>query len=334
MIYNRKQFVGLKVMSRYIFTQWICFFYIYCLLGWIWESIYVSIKEQKWINRGFLYGPLLPIYGCGAIAILFATLPVRQHLTLVFLFGMLAATILEYFTGMAMESLFKVRYWDYSNQKYNLNGYICLKCSIVWGLFSVILITLLHNPIESFVLEIKESFLTAILYPLIIITTIDIVLSFKNAFDLRSLLEELTELNENMKRMQRRLDVITAFIKEDKKMLGEKINERREYLEEHMENQYQYIINLQRDVARHLLIWKSSKENLEISKIEKLKELKNELLHISEQFYENKAYMKFHKEKKKKFRSIIKGNPTAVSIKYRKVFEELKESVKNTYSKR
>ena len=101
-------------MYVYTLGQWLLFFFLYCFLGWVWESCYVSARQRRWVNRGFLHGPLLPIYGFGAVIILWATLPVRGSLPLIFLLGMLAATALEYVTGAAMEALFKVRYWDYS----------------------------------------------------------------------------------------------------------------------------------------------------------------------------------------------------------------------------
>ena len=95
-------------MHVYTTGQWVLLFFFYCFCGWVWESCYVSICQRRWVNRGFLNGPLLPIYGFGAIIILFATLPVEDNLYLVWLFGMLAATALEYVTGAAMEALFKV----------------------------------------------------------------------------------------------------------------------------------------------------------------------------------------------------------------------------------
>ena len=101
-------------MYHYDLTQWLLFFFVYAFFGWIWESCYVSVRNKRWVNRGFLNGPFLPIYGFGAIAILWATLPVRNSIALIYLFGMLSATILEYVTGAAMERLFRVRYWDYS----------------------------------------------------------------------------------------------------------------------------------------------------------------------------------------------------------------------------
>lgn len=95
-------------MYVYSLGQWLLFFFLYCFLGWVWESCYVSAKRRQWVNRGFLHGPMLPIYGTGAVIILLATIPVRDSLWLVFLLGMLAATALEYVTGAAMEALFKV----------------------------------------------------------------------------------------------------------------------------------------------------------------------------------------------------------------------------------
>ena len=82
-------------MYVYTMGQWLLFFFLYCFLGWVWESCYVSAKQRQWVNRGFLHGPMLPIYGFGAVIILWATLPVRQSLPLIFLLGTLAATVLE-----------------------------------------------------------------------------------------------------------------------------------------------------------------------------------------------------------------------------------------------
>ena len=121
----------------YTQTQWIMMFYFYCVAGWVWETLYVSIRKKQWINRGFLYGPWLPIYGTGAILILFTTLPFAESGFLIFLIGMISATALEYVTGAVMERIFHMRYWDYSEEPLNLNGQICLKVSVAWGFFSL-----------------------------------------------------------------------------------------------------------------------------------------------------------------------------------------------------
>lgn len=138
------------MIPLYVYSpgQWALLFFFYCFCGWVWESCYVSAKQHHWVNRGFLHGPLLPIYGSGAIIILFVTLPVADNLWLVYILGLLAATALEYVVGAVMERLFKVRYWDYTKQPFNLHGYICLTSSIAWGFFSILLVRFVHPPID------------------------------------------------------------------------------------------------------------------------------------------------------------------------------------------
>ena len=194
-------------MYVYTLGQWLLFFFLYCFLGWVWESCYVSARQRRWVNRGFLHGPLLPIYGFGAVIILWATLPVRGSLALIFLLGMLAATALEYVTGAAMEALFKVRYWDYSGKPFNLNGHICLTCSLAWGAFSVLLVKVLHPPFEDLVLRLPAFLADALACVLTVYFTADTVRSFQAAMDLREVLTRLTEENEDLRRFRERTEV-------------------------------------------------------------------------------------------------------------------------------
>ena len=113
-------------MYHYSLLQWMLFFYIYCFFGWIIESTYVSVCTGNWVNRGFMRGPVIPIYGTGAVIVLFAVIPFRTSPILVFIVGTVAASILEFVTGFVMERIYKVRYWDYSDKPFNVCGYICL----------------------------------------------------------------------------------------------------------------------------------------------------------------------------------------------------------------
>ena len=90
------------MMHAYYLCQWILFFFIYSFAGWVWECCYVSVRKRRWVNRGFMHGPILPLYGSGALVILIGTIPVRENIALVFICGMIGATILEYITGAAM----------------------------------------------------------------------------------------------------------------------------------------------------------------------------------------------------------------------------------------
>ena len=134
-------------MYSYTWYQWLTFFYLYCFAGWIFESAYVSILKKRLVNRGFLRLPLLPLYGTGAVMMLWVSLPFEDNLLLVYLSGVVAATILEYVTGWTMERLFKMKYWDYSDQRFNFRGYICLSSSIAWGFLTILLTEVLHPPV-------------------------------------------------------------------------------------------------------------------------------------------------------------------------------------------
>ena len=106
-------------MYTYTWYQWLTFFYLYCFFGWIFESTYVSLKQKQFVNRGFLRLPMLPLYGSGAVMMLWVSLPFQDSLILTYISGVIGATALEYVTGYVMERLFKIRYWDYSNQPFN-----------------------------------------------------------------------------------------------------------------------------------------------------------------------------------------------------------------------
>lgn len=209
-------------MEIYSIHQWLLFFYLYCFLGWIWETSYVSIKRHKFVNRGFLHGPFLPIYGSGAIIVLLAIIPFKSSPVLVFIFGLIAATVLEYFTGMAMENLFHVRYWDYTKDKFNLNGYICLKSSITWGVFSLLLIYVVQPPIQDLVFKIPNNISEILALLITVGITADSVQSFNEAMDLKQLLIKYTQNNEEILRIQNKLESMAKLANENVKELKEK----------------------------------------------------------------------------------------------------------------
>lgn len=223
-------------MYEYTLEQWLLFFYFYCFCGWIWECCYVSVRLKKWVNRGFMHGPLLPIYGSGAIVVLFAALPVRDNVALIFLFGMIAATILEYFTGAAMEKIFHMRYWDYTGKPFNLNGHICLFCSIGWGLFSIALIKFVHNPIEHIVLNIPETITDIMAFAITVAAVVDFTQSFNAAMNLREMLEKATENNEKLKTLEKRMDVVAAVVDDDLQQIREAAAKRLHDIEEYVHN--------------------------------------------------------------------------------------------------
>ena len=209
-------------MHLYTTGQWVLLFFFYCFCGWVWECCYVSLRQRRWVNRGFLHGPVLPIYGSGAIIILFVTLPVQQDLRLVFLLGTAAATALEYITGAVMERLFQMRYWDYSSQPFNLHGYICLTSSIAWGFFSILLVRLIHPPISRLLADVPSLLVDPLALVLTALFAVDVVQSTQAALDLKQALAKLTEENEDLRRLARLAEVAAAFAADDLRRFRER----------------------------------------------------------------------------------------------------------------
>lgn len=193
--------------------KYILYFVIYGFFGYVWEVLYVSIRQKKLCNRGFLHGPILPIYGFGAITIIGMTTPFKDNMVQVFIVGCVGATILEYFTGEGMLRLFKVRYWDYSDAFANVKGYICLKASLLWGVFSVVALKWLHPAVQSLTEVIPVHFSDPLAHFLVILLTVDTTWSFRTAMDFRKLLEELLR-DEDENGIPDILEAIPAHIHE------------------------------------------------------------------------------------------------------------------------
>lgn len=209
-------------MEMYSWTQWVMFFYIYCFLGWVWESIYVSVREKRLVNRGFLKGPFLPIYGSGALCVLIVTIPFRGNVPLMCVAGMFSAAVLEYVTGAAMEKLFGVRYWDYTDKFLNLNGHICLASVLLWGVMTIMVVDGIQVYLEEFVFWIGEPCLTWIVFGVTPFVTADFATSFVAAIHLRDLLVERERITRELQRLNARTAELTAAVRE----AGDKATER------------------------------------------------------------------------------------------------------------
>lgn len=114
-------------------------FTVYSFLGWLCETVYCSVGQRKFVYRGFLNGPVCPIYGFGALLVLFFLMDVKDNLLALFTAGMVVTTVLEYLTSFLMEKLFHAKWWDYSNKPFNIHGRVCLLNSVLFGMLAVLL---------------------------------------------------------------------------------------------------------------------------------------------------------------------------------------------------
>ena len=177
-------------------------FYIYSIIGWILETAKVSINNKKFVDRGFLIGPYLPIYGSGAIIMLVYLTQYKNNMLTVLLLGTLLCSILEYFTSYIMEKLFNARWWDYSNDKFNLNGRVCLKNALLFGGAGVVEIYLFQPIIEKIFPTMNTSLVVlTIIFTIIfvtdLITSLNIVSSFKKtlkSIELKDSTEEFAKI--------------------------------------------------------------------------------------------------------------------------------------------
>ena len=307
---------------HYTFIQWLLFFFIYCFLGWVWESCYVSIKKREWINRGFLHGPMLPIYGSGAIIVLLCTIGVRDQVILIFIFGMTGATILEYVTGACMERLFRVRYWDYSHMPLNLKGYICLPVSLGWGVFSVLLMRVIHVPIENLVLQIPERIAEVVSVVCSSAFAVDFTLSFSEAMDLRDMLIRLSDSNEKIQRLQKRLEVVSAFAEDGLMQYQMKREERKMSRKEFLER----MIERQRENRRMMLVELIDRVNEYIDAgLEKREELQKIKTQIEQEF---KNIGSLTNRAARRSARLLHRNPNTVSKRYAEALKQVQEMLK------
>lgn len=126
-------------------------FLVYSILGWAVESAYMSFCNKKWTNRGFIHGPICPIYGVGALTVFFVLRPFSGNYVILYCCGTFLATTLEYVTGTVMQKVFGSIWWDYHDKPFNYKGILCLESSVAWGFYTVCLFLFLQNEVERIV---------------------------------------------------------------------------------------------------------------------------------------------------------------------------------------
>ena len=146
----------------YNIYQLLWIFFIYSFIGWCGEVVLAAVNRHKFVNRGFVSCPLCPVYGAGAVAVSVFLPELEEQLFFLFLGGMIVTAFVEYLTGRLLELIFHKKWWDYSEQKFQLDGYVCLKNSVIWGICSVLVIRI-FNPLLCRGLELLPMLLGEVL---------------------------------------------------------------------------------------------------------------------------------------------------------------------------
>lgn len=166
-------------------------FLIYSFLGWLCESIYCSIPAKRFINRGFLTGPVCPVYGVGGILTVLLLTPFQNRLPLLYLSGVLVTSAVEYATGFLLETVFHTRWWDYSNRRFQIRGRVCLRNSLLFGLMAVVLMKWIHPLLLRLLEAVPKAFLPWIAGAALLCFAADTAASVRAALQLSGKLREL-----------------------------------------------------------------------------------------------------------------------------------------------
>ena len=193
-------------MLEYSVLDYIFYFFFYSFIGWFFESCYCSIRPKKWINRGFLRGPICPIYGTGGLVMMVCLLPLR-HITenlylnelLIFVAGAVLCDIVEFMTSYIMEKLFNARWWDYSNKKFNIQGRICLTHTFYWGTCSCLFVFILEPIMNLYIVgQVSESSRNILTYIFLTVFAFDLLDTVINALGIRDISSKFMKLSEEI----------------------------------------------------------------------------------------------------------------------------------------
>lgn len=324
-------------MYTYAWYHWIAFFYFYCFFGWVFESAYVSMRKKRFVNRGFLRLPMLPLYGTGAVMMLWVSLPVKDNLFLVYLSGVIAATLLEYVTGYAMELLFKVKYWDYSDQRFNLNGYICLSSSIAWGFLTILMTEIIHRPVEQFILQLNPILEWVLLTLITIPFLTDIVQSTKDALDLARALEAVTRLRGELDELQVQIALLKAELSQD---IQERLEEHEDKLQSFKLEQELKLLSFKDARESRIQAIRETQENrlqaireTQENRIQAIRETQEARLRALNAALSEKTSV-LRQQLAPRRRNILHRNPSASSRQFAAALKELKESFEDRTSRK
>ena len=186
------------LLDDFTFPDLFLSFFIFSFVGWIVESFYCSVGEKKLINRGFLYGPMCPIYGTGCIVMHLTLTRLFDYPWAVILAGMVICDIVEYITSFAMEKLFNARWWDYTGYFLNINGRICLKHTIFWGIGAYAYIYIVQPFHLIWYTAVPVLYRRIALYVILGIFLVDLLFTVKAAMNIRKIFNRINRIRNTI----------------------------------------------------------------------------------------------------------------------------------------
>lgn len=220
-------------------------FVIYAFLGWCTEVAYAGLDKGEFVNRGFLNGPYCPIYGMGVLIVVAVLTPLKDNLLVLFIGSFLLTTILEYFTGLILEKVFGNKWWDYSDIPFNIQGYVCLKFSVLWGLGGMFIMNTVHPAIYKLICWIPKKIGMILLVIVLAAFAIDVCVTVNTILKFN---KKIRMLEEVAARMHKLSDEIGEDIFETVTDIAEKAGDVGDFLEEKREDAQEYLEEKREDV--------------------------------------------------------------------------------------
>ncbi len=184
-------------MEQLYFYLW--YLLIYACLGWCAEVAYAAVKLKKFVNRGFLNGPVCPIYGFGVCIVVFCLTPIQNRLPILFIGAVNLTSALEFLTGYVLDKVYHEHWWDYSNQPLNLKGYICLSFSLLWGVACVAVVRLVHPAVSAVVAWMPRWLGLPLLFVFLDILLIDFASTVENLRRFRKAMKMVETVSGKLK---------------------------------------------------------------------------------------------------------------------------------------
>lgn len=281
------------------------YFFIYGFLGWCSEVAFAAFKEKKFVNRGFLNGPICPVYGFGVGFVVSLLMPYKSNVFFMYIASVIAVSAIEWITGFALEKIFHSRWWDYSDQPFNLSGYICLPFSLIWGAACMLIVYVVHPLVTRMVGWIPQLLGIVLLIILFAGMAADLWVTASGIFKMNKRLRKMSEIAEELHNIS--------------EQLGENI-----YLGVMSAVEKQQETKKKLDEAGQGL--KERKNAVQAGFIERKENLGGEL---EQRVEELKArYQEMAEKKSQTSRRLLNAFPAFDSDKYKEALEEIKKRMK------
>jgi uncharacterized membrane protein len=240
----------MKAGSEWLYL-YIWLFFIYAFIGWCSEVAYAAAETGRFVNRGFLNGPLCPVYGFGVVTVLTLLTPLKDNILVLFVGSVILTSVLEWLTGWILEKTFHQKWWDYTNYPFNISGYICLKFSLVWGIGCLLAVKVIQPVIFDFVGIIPVSAGNVLLAAFFIVIAVDITATVQSIFKINLQLKQINDIALNIRALSDNLgemistesisirekgDALKNALEEQKAAANEVIEEYRTTLEHVLEH--------------------------------------------------------------------------------------------------